>query len=364
MEPALQTKPVQTQVLFSLALDTLKKLIATPSFSKEEDAAATCIEKALKSQGIPIQRYKNNVWAVSKHFSSEKPTLLLNSHIDTVQPNANYTIDPFNPILEQNKLYGLGSNDAGASLVALLASFIHFYSTDNKYNLVFLASAEEEISGANGITSVIDKIGKIDCAIVGEPTGMGVAVAEKGLMVIDALTTGTAGHAAHPNADQAILKATEAIQQIYQLKFEESAYLGKVNLTVSQINAGTQHNVVPGECHFVIDVRSNGLYTNAELLTILQKNINSQLNPRSTRLNASQLDEEHELVKTAKRLNLFCYGSPTLSDQALMPFPSIKMGPGESSRSHTANEYIYLHELEQGITGYINFLTTLFTNGN
>lgn len=347
------------QQLTNDAISLLKQLIETPSFSSEEDQTASHIEAWLRRYNIDYKRNKNNVWAVNKHFDASKPNMLLNSHHDTVKPNTAYTKDPFKAIVEDGKLYGLGSNDAGGCLVSLIATFAYFYNhTDLKYNLILVASAEEESSGPNGLNSMLSIIPKIDVAIVGEPTLMNLAVAEKGLVVFDAKVKGTASHAAHPNDDNPIYKTIETLQWFRDLKFEKSTEaLGDVKLTVTQINAGKQHNVVPAEVDLVIDVRVNDAYTNAEIADFLQKNAPcSSIVPRSLHLNSSSIPIEHPLVQAGIALGRTTYGSPTLSDQAWLSCKSLKLGPGDSPRSHSADEYIYLHEIEEGIQIYIELL--------
>jgi acetylornithine deacetylase len=347
------------QELTNDAILLLKQLIETPSFSSEEDRTASHIEAWFQGYEIDYTRIKNNVWAVNKHFDESKPNLLMNSHHDTVKPNTAYTKDPFKAIVEDGKLYGLGSNDAGGCLVSLIATFTYFYNhKDLKYNLVLVASAEEESSGPNGLNSMLKIIPKIDVAIVGEPTLMHLAVAEKGLVVFDAKVKGTASHAAHPNDDNPIYKTIEALQWFKDVKFEKSSEaLGDVKLTVTQINAGKQHNVVPADVDLVIDVRVNDAYTNAEIAEFLQKNAPcSSIVPRSLHLNSSSIPVDHELVQAGIALGRTTYGSPTLSDQAWLSCKSLKLGPGDSLRSHSADEFIYLHEIEEGIKIYIELL--------
>lgn len=341
------------------ALSLLKQLIETQSFSSEEDQTAQLIEAWFKRYHIEYKRTKNNVWAVNKYFDNNKPTLLLNSHHDTVKPNSGYTKDPFKAIVEDGKLFGLGSNDAGGCLVSLIATFTYFYGQENlKYNLVLVASAEEESSGPNGLNSMLSIIPKIDVAIVGEPTLMNLAIAEKGLVVFDAKVTGTPSHAAHPNDDNAIYNTINALQWFKDYKFEKtSKVLGDVKLTVTQINGGKQHNVVPADVDLVIDVRVNDKYTNAEIANILQKQAPcNSITPRSLRLNSSSIPAEHDLVKAGIAIGRTTYGSPTLSDQAVLTCPSLKLGPGDSTRSHSADEFIYLKEIEEGINIYIQLL--------
>jgi len=347
------------QKLTQEAIALLKVLIETPSFSSKEDQTATHIEKWFQSHNIPYKRTINNVWANNKFFQEGKPTLLLNSHHDTVKPNNGYTKDPFKAIVEDGKLFGLGSNDAGGCLVSLMATFTYFYDKpDLKYNLVIVASAEEESSGPNGLNSMLSVIPKIDVAIVGEPTLMNLAVAEKGLVVFDAVVEGTPSHAAHPNDNNAIYNTIPVLQWFKDYKFERiSTMLGEVKMTVSQINAGKQHNAVPADVDLVIDVRVNDKYTNAEIVEILQKEAPcDKITPRSLRLNSSSIPMDHELVKAGIEIGRTTYGSPTLSDQAVLSCPSLKLGPGDSTRSHSADEYIYLNEIEEGIKIYVELL--------
>jgi len=338
------------------AIELLKLLIQTPSFSKEEDKTATLIFQWLSDFGIETNRYQNNVWAINKYFDKNKPTILLNSHHDTVQPNKAYTNNPFEAKIDNGKLFGLGSNDAGGALVSLLSLFVYFYKHQNlKYNLIIAATAEEEISGKNGIVSLLEFLPPISFAVVGEPTEMKLAVAEKGLLVIDAYASGVSGHAANENTENAIYNALVDINWIKNYEFPRiSKELGKVKMSVTQINAGSQHNVVPAESHFVIDVRVNDAYQNKEVFDIIDKHTKSKLKARSFRLNSSSIDSNHPIVKAGIALGIKTYGSPTISDQALLPCPSLKLGPGKSKRSHSANEFIKLSEIEEGIKLYIN----------
>ena len=344
--------------LTSQAIQLLKQLIETPSFSSEEEQTAQHIESWFKQQGIPFTRTHHNVWATNKYFDESKPTLLLNSHHDTVKPNNGYTKDPFKAIVEEGKLYGLGSNDAGGCLVSLLATFAYFYDKKElKYNLVIVASAEEESSGPNGLNSMLSVIPKIDVAIVGEPTLMNLAIAEKGLVVFDAVVKGTPSHAAHPNEDNAIYNTVPVLEWFKEYRFEKvSSVLGEVKMTVTQINAGKQHNAVPANVDLVVDVRVNDQYTNKEIAEILQKEAPCSLTPRSLRLNSSSIPQEHALVQAGLAIGRSTYGSPTLSDQAVLSCPSLKLGPGDSTRSHSADEFIYLQEIEEGIIIYIELL--------
>ena len=341
------------------AIALLKELIETPSFSSEETQTALLIENWFTNHHIPFQRNKNNIWATNKHFDKSKPTLLLNSHHDTVKPNSAYTKDPFKAIVEEGKLYGLGSNDAGGCLVSLIATFTHFYALEDlKYNLVIVASAEEESSGINGLNSMLPIIPPIDVAIVGEPTLMNLAVAEKGLVVFDAVVAGTPSHAAHPNNNNSIYNTIEVLQWFQNFKFKKTTKaLGEVKMTVTQIAAGAQHNVVPAHVDLVIDVRVNDAYSNQEIAAILQeKSPCTKITPRSLRLNSSAIATNHELVKAGIAMGRTTYGSPTLSDQAVLTCQSLKLGPGDSTRSHSADEFIYLYEIEEGIQMYIELL--------
>ena len=341
------------------AISLLKNLIETQSFSQQEENTAKLIEAWFLENEIPFKRTKNNIWATNKYFDESKPTLLLNSHHDTVKPNSAYTKDPFKAIVTDGKLYGLGSNDAGGCLVCLLATFTNFYAQKNlKYNVVIVASAEEENSGPNGLNSMLSIIPHIDVAIVGEPTLMHLAVAEKGLVVLDAIVQGTPSHAAHPNNNNSIYNTIEVLQWFKDFKFEKtSEALGDVKMTVTQISAGSQHNVIPAHVDLVIDVRVNDAYSNQEIAAILQeKSPCSKITPRSLRLNSSSISTHHDLVKTGIAMGRETYGSPTLSDQAILTCQSLKLGPGDSTRSHSADEFIYLAEIEEGIRIYVELL--------
>lgn len=342
------------------AVSLLKKMIEIPSFSREEEHCADLIEKYVEEKGYTASRLKNNVWTVASGFDSNRPTLLLNSHIDTIRPVAGWTKDPFTPTEIDGKLYGLGSNDAGASVVSLLHTFFQLSQTNQPYNLIFAASAEEEVSGKNGIELLLKELPKIDFAVVGEPTEMQLAVAEKGLMVLDCTAHGKAGHAARNEGENAIYKALQDIKWFRNYRFEKiSEFLGEVKMTVTQINAGTQHNVVPAKCTFVVDIRSNELYSNQEILEEIRKHVSCDAEPRSTRLSSSATPLHHPIVAKAKKMGSEIFGSPTLSDQALMSFPSVKIGPGKSSRSHTADEFIEISEIEQAIEIYFELLNGL-----
>ena len=349
---------MEQQKLYQQAVQLLQQLIQTPSFSKEEDKTAAILSSFLEQHGVEVHQQLNNVWTYNKHYNPQLPTILLNSHHDTVKPNPGYTRDPFMATIEEGKLYGLGSNDAGGCLVSLIATFLYFYKQPNKkYNLVLAATAEEEITGRNGIELILPQLGNINAAIVGEPTEMHLAVAEKGLLVLDCVAKGKAGHAAREEGINAIYEALEDIKWFQEYRFEkESEHLGPVKMSVTVITAGTQHNVVPDNCQFTVDVRLTDAYTMEEVLETIQQNVKAEVNPRSTRLKPSSIPMEHPLVQAGLEMGRNTYGSPTTSDQALLPMPSLKMGPGFSGRSHMADEYIYLHEIEEGIKLYINLL--------
>ena len=353
-------KLMNTDYLLSEAVGLLKSLISIPSFSREEEAAADYLQNYIESIGIETRRKGNNVICVAPMFDLKKPTILLNSHIDTVKPVNGWRKDPFSPTEENGKLYGLGSNDAGASLVTLFQVYQELSKTEQSYNLIFLASCEEEVSGKGGIESVLSELPPITLGIVGEPTEMQPAIAEKGLMVLDVTSIGKAGHAARNEGVNAIYRALDDINWFKDFKFEkESPMLGPVKMSVTQINAGTQHNVIPDRCSFVVDIRSNELYSNEEIFAVIKKNIKSEAKARSFRLNSSRITEDHPFIKRAVKMGRNPFGSPTLSDQALMPFPSVKMGPGKSSRSHTADEYIMVSEIEEAIELYLKLLDGL-----
>ncbi len=346
------------------ATELLSNIISIPSFSKEEDKRADFICDYLKRENIIFHRVKNNTWCINKNFDASKTTLLLNSHIDTVKPNNNYKRNPFEGKIEDGKLYGLGSNDAGASLVSLLFCFLNFYNNENlPFNLVFAASAEEEISGANGIELLLNHLPCIDAALVGEPTKMQLAVAENGLLVLDCKATGIAGHAANSDGSSgsnAIYNAMKDIEWFKTYSFKkESKWLSEVRMQVTQINGGTQHNVVPDECNFVVDIRVTDAYTHEEILEEIKSHVSCKVVARSMRLRATGIDENHFLVLAGKDCGLKTFGSTTLSDKALMPFPAVKIGVGDSLRSHTADEFVYVNELGDGISVYIRFLNTI-----
>lgn len=366
---------MSNNALYNLQQDAivlLKQLIACPSFSKEEHGTATLIENFLKDKGVKTYRYLNNVWALNQQYLAGRPTILLNSHHDTVKPNKGYTLDPFSPVVKDEKLFGLGSNDAGGCLVSLIATFLHFYEAqDLQYNIVLAATAEEEISGKNGIEGLLQSeeflrsIGNHESnrfdnwsAIVGEPTQMQLAVAEKGLMVLDCMAHGKAGHAARNEVENSIYKAMKDIEWVSAFQFPKvSQFLGPVKMSVTSIETENKaHNVVPSQCSFIIDVRLNELYTMQEVQDIIREHVLSEFKPRSTRMRSSSIALDHPLVKAGLALGKTPYGSPTTSDKALMPFGALKMGPGDSARSHTADEYIYVHEIESGIDLYIQLL--------
>lgn len=346
------------QALYTDAVTLLKQLIATPSFSKEEDQTASLLCRFIGEHQMAHSRSGNNVWALNQHFDAGKPTILLNSHHDTVKPNPAYTRDPFTATEEGGKLYGLGSNDAGGCVVSLLAAFRHFYTSRHlKYNLAIALTAEEEISGTNGVESILSELPEIDFAIVGEPTLTDLAVAEKGLLVVDGIAHGKAGHAAREEGDNAIYKALKDIEWFRTFQFPKiSETLGAVKMSVTMINAGEQHNVVPATCNFTVDVRVTDAYSHEEILAVIRRHVQSEITPRSLRMRSSSMAKDHPIVQAALALGKNLYGSPTTSDQALIPSPSVKIGPGDSARSHSADEFIYLNEIEAGIKTYIGLL--------
>lgn len=350
-----------TNTLFQDSLDLLCKLISIPSFSREEENTASAIELFLKEKGIETHRKLNNVWAFNKHYNASKPTILLNSHHDTVKPNAGYTRDPFSADLEDGKLYGLGSNDAGGCLVSLIAAFRYFYDKKGlKYNFCLAATAEEEISGKNGIELIIPELGPLDFAIVGEPTLMDLAVAERGLMVLDCVAHGKAGHAARDEGENAIYKAIKDIEWFRTYEFaKKSALFGPIKMSVTVIEAGSQHNVVPAICKFTVDVRVTDAYRNEEVLKIISNHISSDVTPRSTRLKPSSIPLDHPIVKAGIAMGRNTYGSPTTSDQALLDIDSLKIGPGNSARSHMADEFVYVDEIKEGIELYIKLISEI-----
>lgn len=346
------------ETLTNDAIELLKDLIQTESFSKQEDETAAIIEEFFRERNIPYRRKKNNIWARNKFFDASKPTVLLNSHHDTVKPNPSWTLNPFNPLLKDGKLYGLGSNDAGGCLVSLIATFCYFYYRDDlTYNVIIAATAEEEISGREGLEMVAPELPEISFAIVGEPTQMHLAVAEKGLLVLDCNAHGKSGHAARNEGENAIYKAIQDINWFQTYQFPKvSENLGPIKMTVTIINAGTQHNVVPDTCKFTVDIRVTEQYTLEEIIETVKKNISSEVVPRSIRLRPSSIPMEHPIVQAGISMGRNTYGSPTTSDQALLDCPSLKMGPGDSARSHTADEYVHIDEIVEGVQLYIKML--------
>ena len=344
--------------LYQQAVQLLQQLINIPSFSKEENLTADLLEVFLKGKGVTTRRELNNLWAWNKYFDPEKPTILLNSHHDTVKPNSGYTRNPYDGIIEDGRLYGLGSNDAGGCLVSLIHTFLYFHDRENlKYNFCLATTAEEEISGVNGLELIIPALGKLDFGIVGEPTLMNLAIAEKGLMVLDCVAHGKAGHAAREEGENAIYKALTDIEWFRNYRFPiESEVFGPVKMSVTIINAGSQHNVVPASCNFTVDVRVTDAYHNEEVLEIIRQHVGCEVTPRSIRLKPSKIPKEHPIVQAGLALGRTTYGSPTTSDQSLLDIPSLKVGPGDSARSHTADEFIYVDEIREGITLYIKML--------
>jgi acetylornithine deacetylase/succinyl-diaminopimelate desuccinylase-like protein len=345
--------------MFEICTELLKNLIRIPSFSREEDRTAALLLEFLCANGVSAQRHGNNVWAVNRHFNPALPTILLNSHHDTVKPNPQYTRDPFDPKVESGRLYGLGSNDAGGCLVSLIGAFLHFYERpDLGYNLLIAATAEEEVSGRNGIESLLPLLPPLDSAIVGEPTKMNLAVAEKGLMVLDIVAEGKAGHAAREEGDNAIYKAMDDIQWFRTFRFpRESPWLGPVKMSVTVIETENKaHNVVPAHCRYTVDVRVTDAYTHEEVVDIIRAHVSGTVTPRSIRMRATRIEEGHPLVQAGIGLGKKPYGSPTSSDKALMPCPALKCGPGDSARSHTADEWVGLEEVREGLEGYIAML--------
>ena len=346
------------ETLTDKSIDLLKRLISTPSFSKEEEQTASLIDDYLQSQGVETHRKLNNVWCYNQFFDKNKPTILLNSHHDTVKPNSAYTRDPFSPDVEDDKLFGLGSNDAGGCLVSLIAVFLHFYNHEGlNYNICLATTSEEEISGKNGLELILPEVGRLEFAIVGEPTLMELAIAERGLLVLDCLVEGKAGHAAREEGDNAIYKALKDIEWFHSYRFaKESPLFGPVKMSVTIIEAGTQHNVIPATCKFTVDVRVTDAYRNEEVLKIIRNNVACKVTPRSVRLKPSSISVDHPLVQAGISMGRKTYGSPTTSDQALLDIPSLKVGPGDSARSHMADEYIYMDEIKQGVALYVKML--------
>ena len=344
---------------FDSAVDLLSRLIATPSISREEAAAADIVEEELRRYGFAPRREGNNVWAVSPGFDESQPTLLLNAHIDTVRPTDSWTRDPFTPTIEGDRLYGLGANDCGGGLVTLMQMF-RKAADSRQGNIIFLATAEEEVSGQGGARHVLKLLPRVDAAIVGEPTAMQPAVAERGLLVLNVTAHGRSGHAARGEGVNAIYKAMDDLQWLRNYRFDRvSPMLGETRMQVTQIDAGTQHNVVPDTCRMVVDVRTNELYTNKEVYELVTAHLTSDVQPRSLDLNSSRIDDSHPLVQRCLQMGLKPFGSPTLSDQSLMPWPSLKMGPGDSARSHTADEYICLSEIRQALHIYDQLIFAL-----
>ena len=350
-----------TNTLYKQAVSLLQQLIAIPSFSKEENLTANLIEIFLQDKGVKTHRKLNNIWAYNRYFNAAKPTILLNSHHDTVKPNSGYTRDPYDAKIEDGKLYGLGSNDAGGCLVSLINVFLYFYEKENlKYNFCLATTAEEEISGVNGLELIIPELGQLDFGIVGEPTLMQLAIAERGLMVLDCVAHGKAGHAAREEGDNAIYKALADIEWFRTFRFpNESEVFGPIKMSVTIINAGSQHNVVPASCTFTVDVRVTDAYRNEEVLEIIRQHVSCDVTPRSIRLKPSKIEKEHPIVQAGIALGRTTYGSPTTSDQSLLDIPSLKVGPGDSARSHTADEFVYVDEIREGIELYIKMLGSI-----
>lgn len=348
--------------LHTEAIQLLKDLIQTPSLSTSENQTAAIIRSFFEKKGISIHQRGNNIWAYAGSYDPARPSVMLNSHHDTVKPNQGYTLDPFEPIEKDGKLFGLGSNDAGGPLVALIAAFLHFRNQPLPANLLMVASAEEEISGKGGIESLIPELPELSVAVVGEPTQLKMAVAEKGLMVIDALVKGKAGHAAREEGLNAIYEALDDLIAIRDYRFRKvSSFLGTSKVSATLIQAGFQHNVVPDLCTYTLDVRVTDAYTLEEALDELRQSLKAELRPRSMRLNSSRIDGAHPMLSVAKSMGLETFGSPTLSDQALIPYPSVKIGPGDSARSHTPDEFIYVSEIKEGISLYIALLENYFS---
>ena len=366
----LQTNNIQNNsalitLLQQEAKQLLEQLIATPSFSKEEDKTADLIQVYLNQKKVKSERKKNNIWAINAHYDELKPTLLLNSHHDTVKANKGYTLDPFTPIEKDGKLFGLGSNDAGGCLVSLIATFLYYYEHSNlPFNIILLASAEEEISGVDGVELVLPLLPKINFGIVGEPTLLEMAIAERGLLVLDVVATGKLGHAAREEGENALYKILPDIEWFKNYEFEKvSELLGKVKMTVTVIETeNRQHNVVPSSCKLVVDVRVNELYTFEEILATINKHVDATVTPRSLRMRSTGIALDHKLIKAGLSIGKGYYGSVTTSDKALMPFPTLKMGPGDSARSHTADEFIFVNEIQEGINTYIQLIEKMTTH--
>lgn len=341
-------------------IELLRNMISIPSFSREETAVADCLEAWMKAHNLDVQRKGNNLWVEQEGRGDGRPVILLNAHIDTVRPAAGYTRDPFEASLEDGKLYGLGSNDDGGSVIALLAAYMELVKKPQPYRLIYSATCEEEVCGMNGIDLIFDDLGPVDLGVFGEPTKMQMAVAEKGLMVLDCTCYGKSGHAAREEGVNALYEAMKWIDWFRNYQFEKvSPYLGSVKMSVTMINAGTQHNMVPDKCTFVVDVRSNGMYSNKELLGLIKEAVGCEVKERSTRINSSHIEMDHPVVQRGLSLGLEAFGSPTTSNQALSHFTTIKIGPGDSARSHSSDEYIELSEIEQGVQTYIQLLDGL-----
>ena len=353
-------------ILFEEAVLLLKNLIAVPSFSGQEELCVKVLTDFLDKKNIAYTTKFNNIICKNLHFHPRRKSILLNSHIDTVQPAVSYTRDPFFPHVEDGKLFGLGSNDAGGCLVSLLEAFLYFYNDkDLPFNLIFAATAEEEISGSNGIESILPQLGEIEFAIIGEPTLMNLAIAEKGLLVVDCIARGISGHAARNEGKNAIYEAIRDIEWIRSFRFPKiSDQLGEVKMSVTSVSSLNQHNIVPSECKFTIDIRVNELYRNEDILELLKKNISSEIRPRSMRLQPSGVDPHHPFITAGTMTGMRTYGSPTTSDQSVIPFTSVKLGPGDSARSHTADEFIYLDQIKDGIGKYIGYLTAIFNSSH
>ncbi len=364
MDTAAHQNTEPEKVSTSAAIDLLQRMISTPSFSGSEENTADLIKSFLTGQNIEARRLHNNIWAVNRHFDPAKPSLLLNSHHDTVKASNDWQRDPLKPEMTDDRLYGLGSNDAGAALVSLIAAFHHFYTRkDISHNLILAATGEEENSGAKGLKALLPELGPVDLAIVGEPTGMKLAIAEKGLIVLHCRAKGRAGHAAHENHENAIIRAWQDIHWFNTYHFQKiSDLLGPVKMTVTMIHAGQQHNVVPDQCDFTVDIRTNELYTHEDILDTITAAIDSEIISSSLRLRPSHISDLHPLVHAARKIGLQTFGSATLSDQALLSCPSVKIGPGRTERSHTADEYVYLQEIEDGIHKYCELLETFLTS--
>lgn len=341
----------------SEAVELLKQMIALPSFSGEEEKVADLMESVLSGYGIRAERKGNNIWAKSPDYDPLKPVILLDAHLDTVKPDGKWETDPFTPTVKDGKLYGLGSNDTGGSVVSMLAAFLQLVKKPRSYNLIWMGSAEEENTGKKGIQSVIPELGRVDLALVGEPTGMKAAIAERGLMVIDCIARGKSGHAAREEGINAIYEALPDIEWFRKYRFDkESPLLGMVKMTVTGISAGTLHNVIPAECRFMVDIRVNEKYTNSEIFEVVRRNVKSEVIPRSFALNSSTINKNHPMVKRCVQMGLDTYGSPTTSNQAVIPYTSLKIGPGDSARSHTANEYIAIEEINSAIDVFVSLL--------